>query len=112
MNSIVINNKEIIFFKEILQDHIFKDIIIIIFEVDKIKKDVNYNNVIALNLEGMIIWEVEEDGDYDFINPYEGVTDLESYIVLFKANSQRVAINKLNGKILKNLSPINKSRPY
>jgi outer membrane protein assembly factor BamB len=113
-NSLLIGDKEINFYtKKIGSAYKFENIVIIIFEGDYPQKDKNYNNAVALDFKsGILLWEIELDDTIDFNNPYEGVSDAEAYFIFFKANSGKYAVNKLNGKIIRNIDLMTGSRPW
>ena len=113
-STIKIGDKEISFFnKKIGSAYQFNDIVIIIFEGDYPQKNMNYNNVVALDFNsGVLLWEIEMDVNIDFNNPYEGVSDAGAYFIFFKANSGKYAVNKLNGKLIKNIDFMTGNRPW
>ena len=111
--KIIINGKELTFKNESI--HIaydFDNIIIVVLKGDYPPLEKNYNNVLAFNKQGVLVWEVEKNDEDDFKNPYEGSIHNGSYLILFKAKGQRIAINVTNGKIIKNIDLISNSRPW
>ena len=99
--------------EEIASAYKFGNTVLIVLQGDYPQKEKNYNNVIAVNASnGIIIWEVEEDSERDFKNPYEGAIDAGSYFILFKANSDKVPVNKMNGRILRNMDLMTGQRPW
>ena len=43
-----------------------------IFNVSRPLKKINYNNIIAFNADGILIWEVDSVDEYDLENSYGG----------------------------------------
>ena len=109
-----IGDKEINFYtKKIGSAYKFEEIVIIIFVGDYPQKDKNCNNVIALNFNsGILLWEIELEEKLDFNNPYVSVSDAIAYFIFFKANSGKYAINKLNGKIIRNIDLMSGNRSW
>ena len=99
--------------KKIRVAEICEEITVIIFQGDypPLKKD--YNNALAVkNSDGTIIWEIERDSEIDFENPYEGVVDNGPFLIFFKAKSHKIAVNRYNGKILRNIDLMTGQRPW
>jgi len=113
-SKIVIGGKTLNFHsKEIRAAEIFREITIIIFQGDYPPSKREYNNALAVdNLDGTIIWEIEMDGKLDFENPYEGVVDNGSFLIFFKAKGHKIAVNRYNGKIIRNIDLMTGQRPW
>ncbi|WP_142785554.1 hypothetical protein [Changchengzhania lutea] len=111
--SVILNKKSLEFQNEtIYKVYDFNDLHIVILNASRPLKKINYNNVIAFNANGILIWEVESDEKYDLENPYEGALFNGFYLILFKAKGQRVAVNYTNGKIIKNIDLNIGNRPW
>ena len=113
-SSLVIAGIKIDFFsKEISSAYSFNDITLVILQGDYPPQNKCYNNVLAIDSSnGKILWEVEKDENIDFNNPYEGASDAGAYFILFKANSDKIPINKLTGQILRNIDLMTGQRPW
>ncbi len=112
-NEIQVGKNRIQFPIEIFATYHFGQLMIIIFKGDYPQLEKCYNNAVAVNIEdGVLLWEVEQNFDVDYQNPYEGVHDAGAYLIFFKANSLRVYVNKNDGKILNSFNFIKKNRPY
>lgn len=117
MNSkseIFIGGRTLNFFgKEIRKSEIIGDITVIVFQGDYPPQEIPYSNALAVrNSDGTIIWEIENNPELDVGNPYEGVVDNGPFLIFFKSKSHRVAVNRHNGKILRNIDLNTGRRPW
>lgn len=113
-SEIIIAGKTLSFFnQEIRKSEELGDITVLIFQGDYPPLEKNYHNALAVNnSNGTVVWEIESDSKLDFQNPYEGVVDNGPYLIFFKAKGHRIAVNRHNGKILRNVDLMTGQRPW
>ncbi len=99
--------------KEIRKAETLSEITVIIFQGQYPPLDKEYSNALAVNnSDGTIIWEIEQDKEMDLGNPYESVVDNGPYLIFFKAKGHKIAVNRYNGKILRNIDLMTGQRPW
>lgn len=113
-SEIFVSGKVINFFgKEIRCAEVCGEITVVVFQADYPPRQIGYNNALAIrNFDGTVLWEVECDPNLDLGNPYEGVVDNGPFLIFVKAKSQSVAVNRHNGKILRNIDLVTGRRPW
>ena len=84
-----------------------------IFEGDYPPKDKLYNNVVAYSVsDGTMLWRVEVDEKLDYRNFYEGVVDNGQFLIFFKIQGHKIAVDRYTGQILKNIDLMSGRRPW